>query len=817
MSNKITEKNIVNEMETSFLDYAMSVIVSRALPDVRDGLKPVHRRILYAMNDLGNYADKPYKKSARIVGDVIGKYHPHGDSSVYSAMVRMAQQFSYRDPLVDGHGNFGSLDGDGAAAMRYTEARMSKMAMELLRDINKKTIDFQDNYDGSESEPIVLPAKFPNLLVNGANGIAVGMATNIPPHNLEEVIDGVVALINNKEITIEEISDIIKGPDFPLGATILGDAGIKKAYLTGKGSIKIRSNYEVVEDKKTPMIIIREIPYQLNKAMMVEKIADVAKNKIVEGIKDLRDESDKDGVRVVIELTQKANIDVVLNGLFKSTQMESSYSINMLALHKGQPQVMNIKEILQAYIDHQIEVTVRKLNYELGKAKERAHLLEGLMVAVTNIDDVVAIIRSSKTQEEALNTLIQKYELSDIQGKAILDMQLKRITGLEIEKLTAELDELLKIIEELITILSSEEKINEIIIEDLTSVKMKYGTPRRTVIVEGSFTGSIEDEDLIEEKQMIITVTKSGYIKRVSEETYKTQNRGGTGVKAMSTNQEDSISNIICASTHSDMLFFTNTGKVFRERTHRIPEFNRAAKGIPLVNLIGIEKEDIITNIISIQGYEDGYLVFVTEKGKIKKTRLSEYQRINKNGKKAIKIENEDKIIQVMTVVDGNTVIAASKEGKAINIAVDNIRSQGRVSGGVRLLRLSDQDIMVGCNVSIENSYALTLTSKGYGKATKIEEYRVQGRGGKGIKNINLTEKNGKVISFKVISAGEITTKDILIITKEGKMIRIEAENIKLSGRATLGVRMMKLKGADELAKAELVDKTEVSRETQEE
>ena len=817
MSHKIKDKNIVDEMNTSFLDYAMSVIVARALPDVRDGLKPVQRRILYAMNDLGNYADKPYKKSARIVGDVIGKYHPHGDSSVYMAMVRMAQDFSYRMPLVDGHGNFGSIDGDGAAAMRYTEARMSKLSMELLKDIKKDTVDFQENYDGTELEPQVLPAHVPNLLVNGANGIAVGMATNIPPHNLGEVVSATIALIEDQEISDEELWKHLPGPDFPLGGLILGDSGIKKAYKTGHGRVVVRSKYDLIEDSKYPTIIVKEIPYQVNKAQLVERIAECVKNKVIEGIRDLRDESDKDGIRIVIELKQNTNPQVLLNSLFKHTALETSISINMLALNKGVPQVMNLREILQAYIDHQVDVLVRKLNFELKKAQERAHILNGLVIAVNNIDEVVDIIRHSKTTDLAKEKLIAKFKLSEEQAKAILDMQLKRLTGLESDKLREELSDLEKTIAEIEATLASQEKINKCIIDDLSNIKESYKSPRRTEILAGSFDQNVDDEDLIAETDIIITLTKSGYIKRVGSENYKAQGRGGTGIKAMSTNDTDSVERIISTTTHTDILFFTQSGKVYKQRAHRIPEGSRQSKGIPLVNIIDVEGEDLITNILPIKNYDSGYLLFVTKNGKIKKSKLDEYVNINKNGKRAIKLEENDTIVSVMPVSDNDKVIAASKNGKAIHVEIDNIRCQGRVSSGVRLLKLENDDEMIDFCPTSHNTVAFTLTTNGYGKATTTNEYRIQGRGGKGIKNVNITEKNGPVVAFCTIEQDQLDQVDLLIITKLGKMIRMAANSIKVAGRATQGIRMMRLKGEDSVAKCELVEKQEESEYASEE
>ncbi len=807
MSDKLIEKNIVNEMQNSFLDYAMSVIVARALPDVRDGLKPVQRRILYAMNDLGNYADKPYKKSARIVGDVIGKYHPHGDSSVYFAMVRMAQDFSYRIPLVDGHGNFGSIDGDGAAAMRYTEARMSKIAMELLRDIKKETIDFQENYDGTEKEPVVLPAKFPNLLINGASGIAVGMATNIPPHNLSEIIDALIALINNKDISIEALFEIIKGPDFPLGGKILGRSGIYKAYKTGHGKIKVSSKYEIVGDEKHQSIIVSEIPYQVNKAVLVSKIAECVKNKTVEGIRDLRDESDKDGIRIVIDLKQNANPQVVVNGLLKNTELEKTITINMLALRKGIPEVLNIKEILEAYLEHQLEVLVRGLNYDLKKAQERAHLLAGLLIAVNNIDAIVAIIRYSETQEEAQNKLISEYNLTLVQAKAILEMQLKRLTGLEHKKLADELTQLETEITKMLAILNDQNALNNCIVEDLTNIKLKYNTKRQTEIIEGNFDNEIEDEDLIEESDIFITLTKEGYIKRLFADQYKTQNRGGVGIKAMSTNDNDEVNHILATTTHTDILYFSKLGKVYKTRAHKIPQASRQSKGIPLINIIDIDQTDIITNIIAVNDYNSGYLVIVTKKGLIKKTPLSEYLRINKNGKRAVSLDEDDCISAVFLVNENDNIIAATKFGKAIHIETKTIRPSGRSAKGVRLIKLNNDDEVINTCISKANDIIFTLTAKGFGKATLIDEFRIQNRGGKGIKNIKTTTKNGYVVSFKAIDKDTLAAHDLLILTNEGKMIRIDCNEIKISGRNTQGIRMIRLKDEDSVCQCEIVEK----------
>lgn len=821
-NEKLTNHNIVDEMSNSFLDYAMSVIVSRALPDVRDGLKPVHRRILYAMNDLGNTADKPYKKSARIVGDVIGKYHPHGDTSVYDAMVRMSQDFSFRVPLVDGHGNFGSIDGDGAAAMRYTEARMSRVAMELLKDINKNTIDFQDNYDGSEREPIVLPSRIPNLLVNGTSGIAVGMATSIAPHNLEEVVNATIAYMKNRDITIPELMEYIKGPDFPLGAQVLGDHGIRKAYETGNGSIRVRSKYEIVYDKRDrASIVVTEIPFQVNKASMVEKIAQTVKDKRVEGIVDLRDESDRDGIRVVMDLSRGTTPEVVINNLFKHTQLESSFSFNMLALVHGEPKVLNLKEMIHHYVEHQIEVTRRKTQFELSKAQDRAHILEGLSIALDSIDRVIAIIRGAKTQEDAMTSLSSEFGLSERQAKSILEMQLRRLTGLEREKIENELNELKALILDLTEILGSEERINTIIIDELTEITMKYGSPRRTEILAGNFESDLDFESLIEEENVIITLTEAGYIKRLAADTYKTQGRGGKGLKGMNVNNEDQVSEMLFTSTHSDVLFFTNTGKVFRTRAHRIPAYSRTAKGLPLVNLIDIEKDEVITNLISIDEYnENEYLMIVTENGLGKKTSLTEYSRINKNGKKAVVLNEGDLVNTVKVIKENEELIIASRGGKALHANESAFRAQGRTSRGVRALRLAEGDKIVGAEIVNPEDLVVTISEFGFGKATPIEEYRLQNRGGKGIKNLNITAKNGQVVKIKKIAPSDLATTDLLIITEAGQVIRLSGADMKISGRSTQGVTLMRMSEDDCIANVELIEADsieeaeDVSRET---
>lgn len=812
MRQNVIDRNITKEMENSFLDYAMSVIVSRALPDVRDGLKPVHRRILYAMNDLGNYADKPYKKSARIVGDVIGKYHPHGDSSVYEAMVRMAQDFSYRLELVDGHGNFGSLDGDGAAAMRYTEARMSKASMELLRDINKDTVNFQENYDGTEKEPVVLPAKFPNLLVNGASGIAVGMATNIPPHNLGEVIDGAIAVLNNPEISIEEIGMYIKGPDFPLGAMILGNQGIKQGYQTGKGSMKIRSKYEIVEQKNgKALIVFTEIPFQVNKSNLLERIAENVKNKTIDGITDIRDESDRDGVRVVIELRRDVTPEVVVNNLFKYSQLEVSFSMNMLALVNGQPKVLNLHEILTHYLDHQKEVVIRRTNFELNKAETRAHILEGLKIAVDNIDRVIKLIRASKTTDEAKEALIAEFNLSEEQTKAILDMRLNKLTGLEMDKIVSELSELISLIADLKDILSKDERINKIIEEDLTEVKEKFATPRRTEILEHYIDANGDLESLIEEKEVLVTLTKSGYIKRVSIEEFKSQNRGGKGSKGLSLNDGDELSQILFTSTHSDLLFFTDDGKVFKTRAYRIPEYNsKTAKGLPLINLIDIDKEAVVTSIITIKEYnEDESLFFATRNGKGKKTPISEYSRINKNGKRAIGLNEGDEVIAVSKVQEGKTLFFATRDGLGLKTEVSQFRKMGRTAKGVTAIKFKEEnDKVVGFDVLTEGDLILTLSENGYGKMTSMSEYRMQSRAGKGTRNLKVSEKTGKVKKITSISIENKDNYDIMILSQKGQSIRTGIDSLRSMGRNTQGVRIMNLNDGDVVNDVELVEKT---------
>lgn len=816
--DKLRNKNIVDEMNNSFLDYAMSVIVSRALPDVRDGMKPVHRRILYAMSEIGNYADKPHKKSARIVGDVIGKYHPHGDTAVYETMVRMAQDFSYRDMLVDGHGNFGSIDGDGAAAMRYTEARMSKLAMEMLRDIGKETIDYQDNYDATEREPVVLPGKFPNLLVNGASGIAVGMSTNIPPHNLGEVIDGAIAYMQNEDITIRDLMQYIKGPDFPLGGQILGIQGIAKAYETGNGSIKVRSKYDIIYDKNDKAtIIVTEIPYQVNKASLVEKIAENIKNKRIEGITDLRDESDRDGIRIVMELRRGITPEVVVNNLFKFTQMENNFPANMLALVKGEPKVLNLKQIIENFVDHQIEVIRRRTEYDLGKAKDRIHILEGLHIAVTNIDRVIEIIRASKTTEDARLALESEFALTEIQARAILDMQFKRLTGLEIDKLLNEIAELTDVINELEDILARPERVKEIIEGELIDIRERFATPRRSEILYNYIDNNIDYEDLIEEEEVIITLTSSGYMKRMKSDQYRIQNRGGKGLKGMSVNEEDRVEHIISLSTHSDLMFFTDKGKVYKTRAHRVPEYSRTAKGLPIVNIIDLEDGEKIKNILSVKQYGEDSLVFITKNGLAKKTVLSEYERVNKNGKKAINLRDNDEVVAVFTVSEDDKIMTISKFGYAATTKSSNIRNMGRTSTGVKVMSFKHgDDCIISGTVANDGDLALIISENGYGKNTQVSDFRVANRGGKGVIAMKVTERTGYIAKVVVYPQEEQENLDILLITEHGQTIRVATKDMSTIGRNAQGVRVMRLNENEKIATIELISLDNQSEEQDE-
>ncbi|WP_457983025.1 DNA gyrase subunit A [Bacillus paralicheniformis] len=803
---QVQEVNISQEMRTSFLDYAMSVIVSRALPDVRDGLKPVHRRILYAMNDLGMTSDKPYKKSARIVGEVIGKYHPHGDSAVYEAMVRMAQDFNYRYMLVQGHGNFGSVDGDSAAAMRYTEARMSKISMEILRDINKDTIDYQDNYDGSEKEPVVMPARFPNLLVNGAAGIAVGMATNIPPHQLGEVIDGVLAVSKNPEITLPELMEIIPGPDFPTAGLILGRSGIRKAYETGRGSITLRAKAQIEETSSgKPVIIITEIPYQVNKARLIEKIADLVRDKKIDGITDLRDESDRNGMRIVIELRRDANANVLLNNLYKQTALQTSFGINLLALVDGQPKVLSLKQCLEHYLDHQKVVIRRRTAFELRKAEARAHILEGLRVALDHLDEVISLIRNSQTAEIAKNGLIEKFSLTEKQAQAILDMRLQRLTGLEREKIEEEYRGLVELIAELKAILADEEKVLEIIREELTEVKERFNDERRTEIVTSGLE-TIEDEDLITRENIVVTLTHNGYIKRLPSSTYRSQKRGGKGIQGMGTNEDDFVEHLISTSTHDTILFFSNKGKVYRSKGYEIPEFGRTAKGIPIINLLEVEKGEWINAIIPVSEFDDeSYLFFTTKHGISKRTPLSQFANIRNNGLIALSLRDEDELMAVR-LTDGNKqMIIGTKNGLLIRFPETDVRQMGRTAAGVKGITLTDDDVVVGMEILEEDYHVLIVTEKGYGKLTPASEYRVQSRGGKGLKTCKITENNGSLVTVKATTGEE----DLMIITASGVIIRMDIKDISTTGRVTQGVRLIRLGEQEHVATVALVEKDE--------
>lgn len=778
-------------MRKSFLDYAMSVIVSRALPDVRDGLKPVHRRILYGMNELGMTPDKAHKKSARIVGDVMGKYHPHGDSAIYESMVRMAQDFSYRNPLVDGHGNFGSIDGDGAAAMRYTEARMSKIALEMLRDINKDTIDYHDNYDGSEREPDVLPARFPNLLVNGASGIAVGMATNIPPHNLREVIEACRILMHNEEASVAELMEVLPGPDFPTGASVLGKSGIRKAYETGRGSIKIRAKARIeIQKNGRERIILDELPYLVNKAKLVERIAELARDKRIEGITDLNDESDRDGLRVVIDVRRDASASVILNNLYKLTPMQTSFGFNMLAIVNGIPKTLGIKEILKEYLKHQREVIRRRTEYDKKKAEARAHILEGLRIALDHIDEIISIIRGSNTGDIAKQELIERYGLSDRQAQAILDMRMVRLTGLEREKIEAEYQELLTAIENLKDILARPERVNELIEEELKEISDKHGDDRRTELLIGEEL-SIEDEDLIEEEEIAVTLSHNGYMKRMPISEFKSQNRGGRGIKGMGTNDDDFVETLLTCSTHDMLLFFTNTGKVYKAKGYEIPEYGRTAKGIPAINFLGIGNNEKIQAIINMRGEpkKEEHLFFTTYQGVVKRTLFSEFANIRTSGLKAINLRDEDELIGVSLTNGNQNIVIGTRQGYAVSFNENDVRSMGRSASGVRGIRLRNDDGVVGMDILSPDSDVLVIMEKGYGKRTSAEEYAIRGRGGKGVKTANITEKNGPLIGLKTVDGHE----DIMLITNGGVIIRFHAKNISQTGRATQGVRLMRL------------------------
>lgn len=815
----IKDVNLTGEMKTSFLDYAMSVIASRALPDVRDGLKPVHRRILYAMGELNLYNDRAYKKSARIVGDVIGKYHPHGDSAVYDALVRMAQDFSFRYPLVDGHGNFGSIDGDSAAAMRYTEARMSKIAGEMLRDLNKNTVNFINNYDGSEREPEVLPSRFPNLLVNGTSGIAVGMATNIPPHNLSEVIDGVLALIEKPDIPVERLIEYIPAPDFPTGGIVSNLGQVKKAYLTGSGSVTIRAKTQIVKMKNREAIIITEIPYQVNKTRLIERIADIAKKKIIDGIIDLRDESNRKGIRIVMELRRDANAEVILNNLFKYTQLQTSFGINLLALDRGQPKVMNLKEILSRYIEHQIEVITRRTQFDLDKAKNRLHIVEGLLIALANIDEVIAVIKSSQTNNDAVETLISRFLLTEIQAKAILDMKLARLTGLEVEKLADEQKELSQLVQTLEAILADENKKMDILANELTEIQTKYGSDRQSVLdISGDCDLDISDEDLIPEEDVIITITNRGYIKRMNVDTYRTQRRGGKGKTGARIVDDDFAERVLYTSTHDYLLFFTNFGKVYVLKAYQIPAASRIAKGLPIVNLLSFDQDESLAAVINLSSLdEEGYIVFATKLGMIKKTEIGQYKNIRSTGIKAIILNEGDELISVALSDGTKDIILGSSNGKAIRFSESVVRPTNRAAMGVKGIKLDDDQTAIGMAiVSDEDEEVLVLTSNGYGKRTKVSEFRVKGRNGKGVKCLNLTEKNGVLVCLTVIDKED----DLIVISDQGMIIRTHLKEISTIGRDTQGVKIITLSEGQIVASMAIVphneedDEEEIEEET---
>ena len=797
MSEEIKEqfpqREISQEMRTSFLDYAMSVIVARALPDVRDGLKPVHRRILYGMNELGVTSDKPYKKSARIVGDVMGKYHPHGDSAIYESMVRMAQDFSYRYMLVDGHGNFGSVDGDQAAAMRYTEARMSKIAHEMVRDMNKDTVDFIPNYDGEEREPEVLPARFPNLLVNGTTGIAVGMTTNIPTHNLSEVIGAIKILMQNADATTNELMEALPGPDFPTGGIVIGKSGIRKAYETGKGTIIVRAKLDIETlSSGKERIIVHEIPYMVNKAKLVERIAELARDKRVEGITAVRDESGREGMRVVIECRKDASASVIVNNLYKYTQLQTNFGINMVAIVNGVPRTLSLKEILQNYLLHQEEVIRRRSIFEKNKAEARAHILEGLQIALDHIDEIVNILRTSRSGDEAKARFIEDYKLSDKQSQAILDMRLVRLTGLEREKIDKEHAELMAQIDYLNQVLGSETMRYQIIYDELIEIESKFGDDRRTELMVGEIH-NIDDEDLIEESNVIVTLTQNGYIKRIDDIEFRAQNRGGTGVKGMSMNDDDFVETMLSTSTHDSVLFFTNTGRVFHSKGYEIPEFGRAAKGIPVVNLLNLQQDETVQAMINVTPIEDAevkeHLLFVTKNGTVKRTNASDYFNIRNNGLIALKLAEGDELVKVVLTSGDDNIIIASQDGYAVSFQETNVRSMGRTATGVRGIRLNDGDQVVGMSVLGPDDNVLVVTEKGYGKQTPASEYGIKNRGGKGVKTINVTEKNGILVGLTTVSGEE----DIMLMTNQGIAIRFHAKNISQTGRATQGVRLIRL------------------------
>ncbi|QCX34816.1 DNA gyrase subunit A [Caloramator sp. E03] len=808
MNEKIQSVDINDEMRKCYIDYAMSVIVGRALPDVRDGLKPVHRRILYSMHELGLFPDKQYRKSARIVGDVLGKYHPHGDSAVYDAMVRLAQDFSTRYMLVDGHGNFGSVDGDSAAAMRYTEAKLSKIAMEMMRDINKNTIDFVDNFDGSEKEPSVLPSRFPNLLVNGSSGIAVGMATNIPPHNLTEVIDGTIMLIDNPDVTIKELMTKIKGPDFPTAGIILGKDGIKQAYETGRGRIIVRAKATIEEEKGRNKIIVTEIPYQVNKAKLIEDIAELVKDKKIEGISDLRDESDRQGMRIVIELKRDANPNVVLNLLYKHTKMQDTFGVIMIALVDGEPKTLNLKEILTNYINFQKEVVTRRTKYDLDKAEARAHILEGLRIALDHIDEVINLIRSSKTVEIARTGLMQRFGLSEKQAQAILDMRLQRLTGLEREKIEEEYEELIKTINYLREVLQNEKLLLSIIKDELNEIKQKYGDNRRTKIV--SKFEEIDVEDLIQEEEVAVTITHAGYIKRISIDNYKSQKRGGKGIQGLSTREDDFVEHLFITSTHNNIIFFTNMGRAYKLKAYEIPEGGRTAKGTNIVNILPLNPREKIQTVISIKEFNDEeYLLFVTKNGLIKKTILSEFSSMRKNGLNAINLKDSDELIGAK-LTDGKQIITiVTQNGYSLTFNEEDVRAMGRTAAGVKAITLRENDIVVGVEILDLNQDLLIVSENGYGKRTPYTEYTVHHRGGKGIITYKVTDKTGKIVGAKTVKDSD----EIMLINNNNIIIRLEVDQISRQGRNTMGVTLMKTKEDERIVSVAKINSNEVEEE----
>ena len=803
--DRINHKNIVEEVQDSFLDYSMSVIVARALPDLRDGLKPVHRRILYSMFDSGYTPDKQYRKCARVVGDVMGKYHPHGDSSIYEALVRMAQDFSYRHMLIDGHGNFGNMDGDGAAAMRYTESRLSKISLELLRDIKKDTVDFIPNFDETEKEPSVLPSRFPNILVNGTMGIAVGMATNIPPHNLGETIDACVAYIDNHDITIPEMMEYIKGPDFPTGGIILGNSGIKKAYETGRGTITIRCKATIEEGNGRSKIVISELPYGINTLDLKTKIGELVRDKVLEGIADYHDATSiEKGVNIIITLKKEANANVVLNNLYKHTALQSTFGIIFLMLDNGTPKTLNIKEIISKYIDYQKEIIIRRTKFDLNKAEERVHILEGYKIALDNLDEVIKIIKTAESDVIARENLQKRFGLSEIQANAILELKLRRLTGLEREKIENELAELLKTIEELRSILASEEKVLEIIKNELLDIKNKYADPRRTTI-DMSAIEYIEDESLIPEQDIMIALTNKGYIKRTTSDTFKSQKRGGVGVKGMNTNEEDFVEQIINTSTHDYILFFTNKGKVYRIKGYEIPEFSRQSKGIPIINLLQIEKDEKINSMINVKKDDEyKYILFATKKGIVKKTNISEFENIRTSGKIAISLKETDELISVKKTTGDDMILMGSSDGRMVKFNENEIRVMGRTASGVRGINLGDSEC-IGAEVTTEDDKILIVSKKGYGKQTNVCEYRTTKRGSKGVKALNITDKNGKLATFKIVTED----KDVIIVTDTGMIIRMPLDQISTLGRVTQGVKLINLKDNQQVSTMSLIDKNE--------